>query len=70
LKALMNNLAVVDLRNIYEAKEIERLGFDYEGVGRKKRKPGDRPSLAAGRPKAVHSNLSRGLILSFLFEFG
>jgi UDPglucose 6-dehydrogenase len=47
LKGLMSNLAVVDLRNVYEGEEIEKLGFDYEGVGRKKRKASERPSLAA-----------------------
>ena len=47
LKQLMTHLAVVDLRNIYEAEEIESLGFDYEGVGRKRKKAPERPSAAA-----------------------
>uniref|UniRef100_Q07SL2 UDP-glucose 6-dehydrogenase n=1 Tax=Rhodopseudomonas palustris (strain BisA53) TaxID=316055 RepID=Q07SL2_RHOP5 len=34
LKRLMVTPAIVDLRNIYDVKEIERLGFAYEGVGR------------------------------------
>jgi len=36
LRKLMRNPAVVDLRNIYDAATLEKLGFVYEGVGRRK----------------------------------
>ncbi len=33
LKAVMNSPVLVDLRNIYGARELESLGFKYHGVG-------------------------------------
>ena len=30
----MTNRAVVDARNLLEAAELRRLGFDYQGIGR------------------------------------
>lgn len=36
IKKLMSNPAVVDLRNIYEGSDLEKIGFVYEGVGRGK----------------------------------
>ena len=44
LRAIMATPAVVDLRNIYRAGDLERLGFSYTGVGT--------PSAAA---KAAHT---------------
>ncbi len=34
IKGLMRGHLVVDGRNIYDAQELERLGFDYIGIGR------------------------------------
>ena len=33
-KTLMNNMVLIDLRNIYNREEVERHGFKYVGVGR------------------------------------
>ena len=34
VKALMQKPIMIDCRNIYDPKEMYRLGFDYVGVGR------------------------------------
>lgn len=34
VKRLMNNQLLIDGRNIYDAKEIKHLGFEYMGIGR------------------------------------
>ncbi len=34
LKSLMKGKAIVDLRNIFDAKEMEKAGFDYQNIGR------------------------------------
>jgi UDPglucose 6-dehydrogenase len=36
VKSLMASPAIVDLRNIYNEDELEKLGFRYEGVGRRR----------------------------------
>jgi UDPglucose 6-dehydrogenase len=43
LKKLMRNPVIVDLRNIYDAATGEKLGFAYEGVGRRKSSTNDGP---------------------------
>ena len=34
VKSLLKAPKVIDLRNIYEPKDMRELGFDYVGVGR------------------------------------
>jgi UDPglucose 6-dehydrogenase len=34
VKALLKSPKIVDLRNIYEPKDMRSLGFEYIGVGR------------------------------------
>jgi len=45
IRALMANPAVVDLRNVYNGDDLEKLGFVYEGVGRRRPSRGA-PSFA------------------------
>ena len=33
IKKLMNNVVIFDGRNIYDANEMKKLGFYYEGIG-------------------------------------
>lgn len=54
LKKLMANPAVVDLRNIYDGKDLEKLGFAYEGVGMGQSAPAHAPEAPASTsPKAA-----------------
>jgi len=34
IKSLMKSLLVIDGRNVYNRKKLERLGFIYEGIGK------------------------------------
>ena len=34
LKKILNHPIIIDLRNIYNPKELQELGFDYDSIGR------------------------------------
>lgn len=51
LKKIMATPSVVDLRNIYRGDELEKAGFDYEGVG--KGNPNSLPDKESHKHRAI-----------------
>ncbi len=53
LKEAMRQPRIVDLRNIFDPREMRSLGFAYEGVGRgSSQLPGSSPEGLSARPDA------------------